>query len=125
MTPEQMLVAIAEDQGWEYHGDKSWKKAGNVSNLFYWKNEELNKAYSQLPNYPSDLNACHEFEEKMTPLDHQHFCLFLHKLIMGTMDNFDINGTCNLECISRVVKATALQRCEAFCRMKWPERFSK
>ncbi len=71
----------------------------------------------------NDLNACHEFEGKLSPLDHQKFCLFLHKQIMGTMDDFDINGTCNLECISRVVKAIAAQRCEAFCRMMWPERF--
>jgi hypothetical protein len=75
------------------------------------------------PNYPEDLNACAEFEGKLHALDHQKFCLFLHKHIMGTMDNFDVNGTCNLECISRVVKATAAQRCEAFCRMQQPERW--
>lgn len=32
---------------------------------------------------------------------------------VGTMDDFDINGTCNLECISRVVKASKEQRLAA------------
>jgi len=76
-----------------------------------------------IPDFPTDLNAMHEAEESLYPLQHQQFCLFLHKSIMGTMDNFDINGTCNLECISRVVKSTAAQRAEALLRTigKWTE----
>jgi hypothetical protein len=69
-----------------------------------------------LPNFPDSLDAMHEAQLTMSPLDHQKFCLFLHKIIMGTMDNFDINGACNLECVSRVVKADARQRAEAFLK---------
>lgn len=62
---------------------------------------------------PLTLDWLHACENKLSNLDHQKFCLFLHKQVMGTLDNFDVNGTCNLECISRAVNASAEQRLSA------------
>ncbi len=115
MTPDQMRVAIAGDQGWKWHGDKSWEKLGD---MFYWKHENPVRVYSPLPNYPSDLNACHEFEVKM---DDDQFNRYLAELMPGR----PIPRFASMDDYRKAFKATAPQRCEAYCRMKFPERFKQ
>lgn len=124
MTNQEINIAIAEICGW-----KKQIRRGFDGENFSQHYEELSWYQNDIwklegpPNYCTDLNSMHEAEAALSALDHQKFCLFLHKSIMGTMDNFDINGACNLECVSRVVKATARQRAEAFLRTieKWKE----
>jgi hypothetical protein len=139
MTKDQIRIAIGEACGFvwyripkdrltdrryrflalpaiqEYEGQSEiWKERADGSERL--SNMDFMEKNGYLPRYDSDLNAMRDAEEQLSNLDHQKMCLFLHKLIMGTLDNFDVNGTCNLECISRVVKATAAQRAEAFLR---------
>ncbi len=110
MTDNEIRIAIAEKCGWERATN-----AYDMDGPMFWKDGILFKS-SGLPDYPNDLNAMHEAEKVFTNLYAQQYSLFLHKLVMGTMDNFDIEGNCNLECVSRVVRATARQRAEAFLR---------
>ncbi len=62
----------------------------------------------------SDLNACHEVEEKLTNVQAAHYASLLHGLILGPQ--LDAVGTHNPTCFYRVAHATAAQRCEALCR---------
>lgn len=106
-TTKEMWIEICEWFGFEWKDSHVIAWGAKVP-LKAWYYEGARK---ELPIISLDfLNEC---EKKLNPLDHQKFCLFLHKSIMGTMDNFDINGTCNLESISRVVKADAEQRLPA------------
>lgn len=107
MTPEAQQIAIVKACPLIAEIDRD-------NGGCFWKKPDPFVIFDPL----NDLNAIHEAENQLSNLEHQQFCLFLHKSIMGTMDDFDINGTCNLECVSRVVKATAAQRAEAFLRAK-------
>ena len=108
MTPEEMRIAIAEMCGWTPSYIGSWTKdPAGLRGPFI----------SDLPNYPSDLNACHEMEKVI--VDWVAYRIHLCK-VAGIGYAPDL-GIC--DDIKSFVSATALQRCEAFCRTLWPERF--
>jgi hypothetical protein len=116
MTPDQMRVAIAEDQGWKqltveetvmhYPGGmqpakfKRWFLNEKQSPMLIGGLEEP-------PDYPSDLNACHEFEEKIPHKQSNDYLAALSRVVDATSIY-----------MKDVICATALQRCEAYCRMK-------
>lgn len=62
-----------------------------------------------LPNYAADLNACHEFEKTLEPMQHIAYDRHLHRLVDET--------------VTWKWHATARQRCEAFLRVhgQWEE----
>ena len=105
MTPDEMRVAIAEKCGFvkyciNYHGQQVWHHSKTGPTPYV-----LDGALT-LPNYPSDLNAVSEAENVMTESQMVTMSQYLHQRL-GMLWGF----------------ATALQRCEAFCRVFWPERF--
>lgn len=103
MSPEAQRIAIAEACGWRRtkEGAKSaWfnpAARGHGRSMFR----------NQIPDYLSDLNACHEMEKGMTSGQNQAYGLQLSR-------------QCNRVDIWH---ATAAQRCEAFLRTigKWEE----
>lgn len=124
MTPEAQRIAIAESLGWERVPVPFTVGKNTVDWIVLEKEGQRASVFTgTIPDYLNDLSAMLEAESALSNLDHQKLCLFLHKSIMGTLDNFDVNGNCNLECVSRVVKATATQRAEAFLRAlgKWDD----
>lgn len=108
MTPEQMRIAIAEERNLN---EVRWDDAGV---LVYGIACRI-----PVPDYPNDLNAMNE--------------------VLAGLDFSDLVGVvCHLEDImyeelskhrgsdaywSPIVRASAAQLAEAFCRYKYPERF--
>ncbi len=122
MTPEQMRVAIAEDQGYEWQHRESikawaWFKAQiRISAWFHEDDKTQAEAVGTLPNYPSDLNACHKMWLSLkTKEERYRFSDELFKVVKysGGHASSLLNDV-----VSCVENATAPQRCKAYCRMK-------
>ncbi len=133
MTTLEQRIAIAEWMGWKW-----WKHTKSDTFLFCepsvsketlddgamkWecceRPEEVSfVSLTSVPNYPEDLNACAEFE-----------CRLRQPKNTGQLERDDFAEYGNeLERImerdeEHVWHATAAQRCEAFCRMQWPDRW--
>lgn len=119
MTNQQIRIAVAEVMGHvepACYGNLGWlSKAGHGKVEF-------------VPNYPADLNACHEMEKVLTRK--QRIEARWH-LVQITDDNYDTWGPheyntlgvweVSLTDIDACLNATARQRCEAFLRTlgKW------
>ena len=103
MSPEKQRIAIAKTCGWTdirrqnlYAGDRD---------LWGTKRIGGEKHRLRLPDYPSDLNACHEMEEMLTHDQH--------------IDYMEWLGLCDDDHWYKVwayVHATPTERCEAFLR---------
>lgn len=136
MTNDEIRIAVAEEMGW-----RDIKKCGKSSMLPSETGAQLRgtkddliaseKVYYFLPNYPSDLNACVEFEKALhatghLPLhnEHREYLVALMSILNPAKELWD-NGTFigNWGDAIKVAEATALQRCEAFLRVKgkWVE----
>jgi hypothetical protein len=100
MTQDQQRIAIAKACGWteidELRANRSMgKPPGKISFEF-------------LPNYPADLNACHEMEQVMTTNQFDKYCHHLDQ-IRGMRH-------CTYATAAERCKASAAERCEAFRR---------
>ena len=139
MTDLKIRTKIAEILGWKPDDDgaglNTWEASWAGNKLYGLKPrfDDSGKLVSYtvdcvVPNFPEDLNACHEFEKaKLTTIslvtdygirlanimhrDHNH-----HPRIADTGWKLPVVGNCNW-C------ATARQRCEAFLRVynQWEE----
>ena len=102
MTAEQQRIAIAEACGW----DCSEILEGEDGLLFARKGGD----WDILPSCLTDLNACHEFEEKLIALG------------PPALDTYEIFllAICT-RAGNRIFRATAPQRAEAFLKTigKW------
>lgn len=123
MTNEQQRIAIAEACGWQRWQSKDGSTVGlykpSIELASYWAKEgctltdkpitpsDLN--YLKCPNYPSDLNACHEMEKV---LDNEQQAIYYHQLCKLT----DALGPAGHTFHWYPAVATAPQRCEAFLR---------
>jgi hypothetical protein len=72
--------------------------------------------FLDVPDYPRDLNACAEMEKTLTeeqlPIYAHHLAqITVHMLGSGWWDQ-------TADEVAKIAHATALQRCEAFCRVK-------
>ena len=85
MTDDQINIAIAESLGWKLLANNRWTKPCGI--------------YADLPNYTSDLNACHEFEKALNT-DDAHMYYWRLKQEIGW----------------EYASATARQRCEAYLK---------
>lgn len=105
MTEEAQRIAIAEACGWtDIEGGTGFPPGPS----FRYADNLL-----RLPNYPSDLNACHEME-KVLRNDQFHYTAYwrsLFKVVAGKKWTGDI-GYFYFD----LIHATAAQRCEAFLR---------
>ena len=92
MTDDQINIAIAESLGWKLLANNRWTKPCGI--------------YADLPNYTSDLNACHEFEKSLNT-DDAHMYYWRLKQEIGW----------------EYASATASQRCENYLKTigKWIE----
>jgi hypothetical protein len=109
MTTEQQIIAIAEACG--------WTKCEHVASINFPigippannppKYGTYENGMAQLPDYPNNLNAMHEAEERLLIDDTHAFACYLSDL-------FEVHG-CG------AIHATAAQRAEAFLRTigKW------
>jgi len=119
MTPEAQRIAIAETCGWKTsqrtskgfgsgdYIDRGWEKDG----LFF----------RRLPDFPNDLNAMHEAEQKLSCQQQQNYTGQLAD-ICGVYIDHDIGGWGDF-CAFDVIHATASQRAEALLRTtgKWDD----
>lgn len=114
MTPEQMRIAIAEKCGWKkvYKGPEPDNRWIMPDGLHYATADEI-------PDYCNDLNACQEME-KFIPDQHRRM-LYTQELysVLGFQEGCEPGSDTDWS----IATATASQRCEAFCRVFWPERF--
>lgn len=108
MSPYRIRIAIAESMGWSFQGITGFISYGYKD-----------KKAVTVPDYPNDLNACHEFEKTLTPDQGAIFERHLESICQRALI---ISGTTHwlkFKCVS----ATAPQRCEAYLRTlnKWEE----
>lgn len=115
MTPEAQRKAIGEACGWTRIGMcfrvRSGKDLlGSVSALHGTPPRDKDKpeddqAFEPVPDYPGDLNACHEMEKVLKLDQNNHYKAYLIDIVFA--DASTRRGIC---C------ATAAQRCEAFLK---------
>lgn len=107
MTNEEINIAIAESMGWDVAFD-------TLCNITPDHNgEPVIEPIEPLPNYTSDLNACHEFEKVLyiqNETAQQAQKRVFYEMLLYDFDNHPIH-------------ATARQRCVAYLRTigKWKE----
>lgn len=99
MTDEQLRIRLTELVGW---------KKGNAPKNIRWGQSAPEGEYwfaHQLPNYPEDLNACHEIERGLTDEQHERYRSNL-LILLRSCYYADRN----------YISATARQRTEALIR---------
>ena len=102
LTDEEIRIKVAELLGWVSNGAGAWHKDGAVRKLVFEDGEGRFRDTHPLPNYPRDLNACHEFEKTLA--DGQW------TLYTDMLTPVDTHYVQRRHC----AHATARQRCEAF-----------
>lgn len=119
MTPELMRVAVAESLGFSRFTQR------NGRGLCGWTKEQpkdypfrKDEYLTTVPDFPNDLNACHEFEKTLEPnFEWLAYLKELGKILHATVDT---------DVTARQVSdahADGTQRCEAYLRVKnlWKE----
>lgn len=124
MTPEQIRVAVAEELGWRVvEGTLAFPPKTLIDEwLASLPKEQADQVmavdYCEIPNYDSDLNACHEMEKMLKDTERVKYGGVLHEMY----NKSDTGLTCH-PCYFALT-ATPLQRCEAFLRVrnKWRDK---
>lgn len=108
MTDQQINIAIAESLGFT-----NCETFINLKSIW----AEKNGIDQVIPNYTSDLNACHEFEKT---LDDELDLDYSQNLESVTGTRWGANNSYDM---SKYRSSTARQRCEAYLRTigKWIE----
>jgi len=110
MTDQQINIAIAESLGWTNINHGTVQYTARMPN----------GKWDIIPNYTSDLNACHECVKTLTDAQRTTYREHLSKIWTR-----DYNSRCGLfPRHDDSVNATARQRCEAYLRTieKWKEK---
>lgn len=111
MTLDEQRIAIAEWMG--------WKKADNC-----WFGSSPNeKAIKHLPNYPLDLNAMHEAEQKLR--ENQFHYVDYPIMLFYLESGLKWDGKNMGYFMFNFIHASSQQRSEALCRTLWPERWEE
>ena len=95
LMPGEIVIKVATLCGWRRHTNNEGKE------VWYNKNHEHCLNHDTLPYYFNDLNACREFEERLS--EDQAFDYESH-----------LQNICWQDDHRSVWAATAAQRCEAF-----------
>lgn len=111
MTERDIRLTIAKALGWS----AIWEADASEYNDFDLGGIKDGHA-GVAPDYPNDLNACHEFEETVGGEDWNQYERHLRAITLR--DSQEGTGLDR-----RLILAAARQRCEAFLRMKglWKE----
>lgn len=126
MTNLQIQIKIAEILGWKPDDDgaglNTWE-ASRVGNKLYGLKPRFNDSGKLVsytvdcvvPNFPEDLNACHEFETKLRGTLNEYFNDVYVQMRWKNYQYYLMERY--------GASATALQRCEAFLRIhgQWEE----
>lgn len=114
MTAEAQRIAIAEACGWTdvRHESNYFVGRSTPRSTLRGNNHKGNRW--EIPSYPTDLNACHEFE-KMIGAKWPTYCEILLRIVEPEPRTLEVCHYWNL------LHATAAQRCEAFLKTigKW------
>ena len=122
MTPEHQRKTLAD---WHFPQFSTfWEKDGTLRHQY--PNERTGPAF----NYPEDLNSVALLESKLDALDHKHFTWMLFQVLNGfkhfSPDAYDyareiLEMDLTIALVSKVLRATAAQKCEAILRVigKW------
>ena len=107
MTDQQINIAIAESLGWTNINHGTVQYTARMPN----------GKWDIIPNYTSDLNACHELEKTLDDELDLDYSINLES-VTGTRW-----GANNSYDMSKYRSATARQRCEAYLKTigKWIE----
>jgi hypothetical protein len=113
----KLRIRVAELCGWDWDENSAWNPVGQRHDRNHHPFANEPDGISLLPDYPNDLNACHEFEKwllsqskinkRETPF--HHYFHELHK-VCANSDEFDAP----MKAENWAVTATAEQRCRAF-----------
>lgn len=115
MSDDEIRVAIAEKL--------NWVRKESPRGVWYWYEQGgkffpagAKPAY-KLPDFPNDLNACHEFEKSLTAVQWNLYTHFIEVVTRGDIVSWlpgwmDINPSRLIDAC--LVHSTARQRCEAF-----------
>lgn len=128
MTPEQIRVAVAEELGWRMvEGTLAFPPKTLIDEwLASLPKEQADQVmavdYCEIPNYDSDLNACHEMEKSLTNEQIQRYSEQLSKIVVPLKALFP--PFVNPPATRYIWHATPIQRCEAFLRVrnKWRDK---
>ena len=111
LTDDEIRVKVAELNGWR---EMEWGELASVREAkerkLFCRSNELHRC-EWLPNYPADLNACHEAEEawfRSNPNPVWKYSTNLEQIVERDWEAGmpDLNSVC-------FYRATARQRCEA------------
>jgi hypothetical protein len=121
MSPEAMRVAIATLEGFtNIRTERQYEETGGADGYDGWFDVlvgDTNGEDRKVPDYLNDLNACHAFEDTLTEEESLHYGEALHKILAC---GFELDEDTQISgfSISRIARATATQKCEAFLRAK-------
>lgn len=115
MTKEKLRLICAELDGWIWNELQVIRPNGTALARHRWMHDTLpneDQLLNIIPNYPEDLNAVHELEEKLTPDNSPKGQISYDNILMRICGSHQA-------CVS----AEALQRCEALVKLhgKWEE----
>lgn len=135
MTNEQMRIVIAEACGGKWYEWKDLPRKGicfQMPNDLIGTNQQvcnrpndwINRYYynkDNYPNYPLDLNACHEMEKNLKQVQVVTYQDILVSITCKTEKLFPNDKAYPLD--GFVIAATSQQRCEAFIKTVCPEKW--
>jgi hypothetical protein len=118
MSEQEQRIAIAEVLGW-----KGPKHPGTLDRIKTWPFSHDKELWvidpsgaivsvHSIPDYPHDLNACHEMEKTLKPSMRFRYVRLIER-IAAQANGFEV---CKQQMDDAVVFTTAPQRCEAFLR---------
>lgn len=123
MTPEQMRVVLAEELGWEEISVADWRGYRRFEDGSLGDEER-----EEIPNYPTDLNACHEAFSK--DINGAGFAAELYAIVAYDYDRTKGKEKClwfellpPAQKYFHVANATAPQRCEAWIKIRCPGKW--
>ena len=116
MTDEELRRRVAELLGWTNICEESHYSYDDMEHLDVLCGISKTGCKDEMPNYPQDLNACHEMEKEIRK-DHEYTGWYLDAL-KNILDSYNYQHSCKVYTIF----ATARQRCEAFIAVKEKEK---
>lgn len=122
--PDKKYRFLALPQIQEYEGQSDiWKQRADGTEKIIdsepWKKAQ---GVDYVPNYPEDLNAMHEAENKIPPHKRGFYNAELSKLASNRNLSSAVKEP---EFIFLLLNAHSSKRSEALCRTLWRERFEK
>jgi hypothetical protein len=119
MTPNEQRIAIATACGWKCAGHPQQLEATEGYNFGYQfviNPDGQLVTHNSIPDYPADLNACHEMEQVLSGEQKEQFIFWLNHLHPSADIHYaEKKRDLRLD-VFDLVHTTASQRAEAFLR---------